>query len=107
MAGTFSNRKALKLLAGSVYDKMDYIKASESLFSQETMKGAKYGKAVHGYLADPGSVYDGIVASPKQVVEVEVTGYVKNKGTAVETDMFDELLEIEDFKREIYEPRAN
>ena len=81
MAGTFSNRKALKLLAGSVYDKMDYIKASESLFSQETMKGAKYGKAVHGYLADPGSVYDGIVASPKQVVEVEVTGYVKRKKT--------------------------
>lgn len=107
MAGSFSNRKALKLLAGAVYDKMDYIKASESLFSQEMMKGAKYGKAVHGYLADPGSVYDGIVADPKPVVEVEVTGYVKNKGTAVETDMFDELLEIEDFKKEIYEPRAN
>ena len=95
MAGTFANRKALKLLAGSVYDKMDYIKASESLFSQETMKGAKFGKAVHGYLADPGSVYDGIVATPSPVVEREVTGYVKNKGTSFETDMWDELLNIE------------
>lgn len=107
MAGSFSNRKALKLLAGAVYDKMDYLKASESLFSQETMKGAKYGKAVHGYLADPGSVYDGLVAQPKPVVEVEVTAYVKNKGTSFELDLWDSFTEIEDFKREIYEPRAN
>lgn len=107
MAGTFSNRKALKLLAGAVYDKMDYIKASESLFSQETMKGAKFGKAVHGYLADPGSVYDGIVATPSPVVEREVTGYVKNKGTSFETDLWNDLLDIEDFKKELYEPRAN
>lgn len=107
MAGSFSNRKALKLLAGAVYDKMDYLKASESLFSQETMKGAKYGKAVHGYLADPGSVYDGLVAQPKPVVEVEVTAYVKNKGTSFELDLWDNFVEIEDFKREIYEPRAN
>lgn len=107
MAGSFSNRKALKLLAGAVYDKMDYIKASESLFSQDTMKGSKYGKAVHGYLADPGSVYDGIVADPKPVVEVEVTAYVKNKGTSFELDLWDNFVEIEDFKKEIYEPRAN
>lgn len=107
MAGSFSNRKALKLLAGAVYDKMDYIKASESLFSQDTMKGSKYGKAVHGYLADPGSVYDGIQADPRPVVEVEVTAYVKNKGTSFELDLWDNFVEIEDFKKELYEPRAN
>ena len=106
MAGTFANRKALKMLAGAVYDRMDYIKSSESLFSQEEMKGKKYGKAVHGYLTDPGSVYDGIVADPKAVVEVEVTGYVRNKGTAVEVDLWDTFTEIEDFRREIAEPRA-
>lgn len=103
----FSNRKFLKLLAAAVYDKLDYIKASESLFPQSELEGKKYGKAVHAYLADPGAVYDGIVADPKPTTEVELTAYIKNKGTSVELSLWDTFVEIEDVKKEVYEPRAN
>jgi hypothetical protein len=37
---------------------------------------------------------------------VEVSCYIKNKNTAVEYDMFDEILNIEDFKKEIVDKRA-
>ena len=105
MAGTFANRKLLKLLAGAVYDRMDYIKASESLFPQSELK--KVGRAVHAYLPDPGAVYEGIVADPKPTVEREITAYIKNKGTSFEVDMIDQLVNIEDISKEMYEPRAN
>lgn len=106
MAGTFVKRKALRLLASAVREQMPYIANAESLFPQESMKGKKFGMAVHGYLPDAGSVYDGLVATPDKAHEVEITAYVKNKGTAVEVDLWDEFTNIEDFKRTIVDKRA-
>ena len=106
MAGTFSTRKALRLLAASVAEKMPYISNAESLFPQSEMKGKKYGMAVHGYLPDAGSVSDGLVAHPDKAHQVEVTAYVKNKNTAVEVDLWDEFTNIEDFKKEIVDKRS-
>ena len=105
MAGNFAHRKLLKLLAASVYDKMDYLKASESLFPQSELK--KVGRAVHAYLPDPGATYDGLQADVKPTVEREITAYIKNKGTAFEVDMMDALVSIDSISKELYEPRAN
>lgn len=102
----FANRKKLKMLAAAIYEKMPYLKNADSLFPESEMKGKKYGMSVHTYLADPGTVKDGLVASPDKIHEVEVTAYMKNKNTAVEWDLWDELENIEDFKKEIVEKRA-
>ena len=83
MAGTFSTRKALRLLAASVAEKMPYIANSESLFPQSEMKGKKFGMAVHGYLPDAGSVSDGLVAKPDKAHQVEVTAYVNSYSMVV------------------------
>lgn len=106
MAGTFSNRRALKVLAAGIQEKMPYIMKAGSLFPQDYMKGRKYGMAVHGYLPDAGTVSDGLVAHPDKAHQVEVTAYVKNKNTAVEVDLWDEFTNIEDFKREIVDKRS-
>ena len=106
MAGNFVTRKALRLLAASMAEKMPYISNAESLFPQEEMKGKKYGMAVHGYLPDAGSVYDGIVATPDKAHQVEITAYVHNKGTAVEVDLWDEFTNIDDFRKEIVDKRS-
>lgn len=106
MAGTFSHRKALRLLAAAIADKMPYITKAESLFPQSELKGKKYGRAVHVYLPDAGTVSDGLVANPDKAHQIELTAYIKNKNTAVEVDMMDELTSIEDFKKEIVDKRA-
>ena len=103
---SFTNRKKLVMLAAAIYEKMPYLKNADSLFPEESMRGRKYGMAVHGYLADPGTVKDGLVASPDKIHEVEVTAFMKNKNTAVEWDLWDELENIEDFKKEITDKRA-
>lgn len=106
MAGTFTNRKKLVMLAAAIFEKMAYIKNADSLFSEAEMKGKKYGMRVSTYLADPGTVRDGIVASADKIHEVEVFAWMKNKNTSVEIDLWDSLTNIEDFKKEVTEKRA-
>jgi len=106
MAGTFTNRKKLVMLAAAVFEKMAYIKNADSLFPEAELKGKKYGMKVSTYLADPGTVHDGIVATADKIHEVEVFAWMKNKNTAVEVDLWDELNNIEDFKKEITSKRA-
>lgn len=106
MAGKFTNRKKLIMLASAVAEKLDYIKNATSLFSEGEMKGKKYGHKVSGYISDAGSVSQGLVAHPDKVHEVEVAGYIDNFNTAAETDMWDDILNIEDFKREVVDKRA-
>ena len=106
MAGKFSNRKKLIMLSAAIEEKMPYIKKATSLFSQGEVAKKKYGHQLTGYLPDSGSVSDGLVAHPDKAHQVEVSCYIKNKNTAVEYDMFDEILNIDDFKREIVEKRA-
>lgn len=106
MAGTFTNRKKLVMLAAAVFEKMAYIKNADSLFAESELKNKKYGMRVSTYLADPGTVRDGIVASADKIHEVEVFAWMKNKNTAVEIDLWDSLVNIEDFKKEITSKRA-
>ena len=102
----FANNKKLKLIAAMIEDDMAYVKGSKSFFSQAEIKGKKYGQKVSGYLADPGTVVDGIVANPDTISEPEIDAYINNKISSVEVDLWDELTNIEDFSDEIAKPRA-
>lgn len=95
----WTNRKKLELLATAVKDNMPYILASKQEFPQSELKGKKFGASVHTYLMDPGTVADGIVADPDTVTEVELTAVMANKNTSVETDLWEDLNDIEDFKK--------
>jgi len=106
MAGTFSNRKKLILLANAIEQNLDYIKQSDSLFKESEIRGRKYGMAVHGYLPDAGSTSRGLVATPDKAHQVEVTAWMDNFNTAAEVDMWDRLVNIEDFNKEMVEKRA-
>lgn len=106
MAGTFTNRKKLVLLAAAVFEKMAYIKNADSNFSDADLRKKKYGMKVSTYLSDPGTVRDGLVASADKIHEVEVFGWLNNKNTAVEVDLWDEFTNIEDFRKEIVDKRA-
>lgn len=103
----FANNKKLKLIAAMVEDQMAYIKGAKSFFSQSEIKGKKYGQKVSGYLPDPGTVVDGIVANPDAINEPEVDAYINNKNSSCETDLWNDLVDIESFKDEIAGPRAN
>ena len=105
----FANSKKLKLIAALVGDEMNYIKGAKSQFPQSELKGKKYGMKVTGYLADPGTVHDGIVANPDSVNEPEINAYMNNKNTSCELDLWDEFVNTEDgekFMEEIGAPRA-
>ena len=105
----FANSKKLKLIVALVGDEMNYIKGAKSQFPQSELKGKKYGMKVTGYLADPGTVHDGIVANPEAVNEPEINAYMNNKNSSVELDLWDEFVNVEDgekFMEEIGAPRA-
>lgn len=105
----FANSKKLKLIAALVGDEMNYIKGAKSQFPQSELKGKKYGMKVTGYLTDPGTVHDGIVANPDSVNEPEINAYMNNKNSSVELDLWDEFVNTEDgekFMEEIGAPRA-
>ena len=105
----FANSKKLKLIAALVGDEMNYIKGAKSQFPQSELKGKKYGMKVTGYLADPGTVHDGIRANPDSINEPEINAYMNNKNTSCELDLWDEFVNVEDgekFMEEIGAPRA-
>lgn len=102
----FSNNQKVKLIAEKVNDEMPYVKGAESYLSQEQMKGKKYGMSYKVYIADPGRVYDGLEANEDAITEVEYTINLKNKGNSCAVDSWDELVNIEDFKKEILDKRA-
>lgn len=106
MAGKFSNRKKLIMLSAAIQENMAYIKEADDLFPQSEMEGKKYGMSVHGYLPDAGSVSQGLVAHPDKAHQVEVTAWLDNYNTSAETDMWDEIENIEDFKKEMVDKRA-
>jgi hypothetical protein len=106
MANQFVNNRKLKLIAAYLNEKMPYLKGAGSLFSEAELKGKKTGMTVYGYLPDSGSVHKGIVASPDKVTEIPVSGVIKNWNTAVETELWDDILNIQDFRAEILEKRV-
>lgn len=103
---TFTNRKKLELLATALRDNMPYIRASKQEFPQSELKGKKFGASVHTYLADPGSVQDGIVADPDTITEVELTAIMANKNTSVETDMWENFVDVEDYAKQVLKPKG-
>ena len=102
----FANNKKVKAFNVAVADKMDYVKRSRSLFSQEELKGKKYGMTVHTYFTDQGKVYDGLEVSPEGITEVEYSTTLKNKSVPVEYNSWDTLTNIEDFNKEVIQKRA-
>ena len=103
---SFTNRKKLDLLATAIRDNMPYIRASKQEFPQSELKGKKFGSAVHTLLVDPGSVQDGIIADPDTITEVELTAIMANKNTSVETDMWENFVDVEDFSKEVLKPKG-
>ena len=103
---SFTNRKKLDLLATAIRDNMPYVRASKQEFPQSELKGKKFGASVHTYLADPGTVQDGIVADPDTITEVELTAIMANKNTSVETDMWENFVNVEDFSKEVLKPKG-
>ena len=106
MAGEFSNRKKLILLANAIESNLNYIKNADDLFPQSEVAKAKYGMTMHGYLTDAGSTSKGLVAHPDKAHQVEVSTVCQNWNTSAETDMWDTLMNIEDFKREMVDKRS-
>lgn len=102
----FTNRKKLDLLASALRDNMPYVRASKQEFPQSELKGKKFGASVHTYLADPGSVQDGIVADPDTITEVELTAIMANKNTSVETDMWENFVDVEDYAKQVLKPKG-
>ena len=103
---SFTNRKKLDLLATAIRDNMPYVRASKQEFPQSELKGKKFGAAVHTLLVDPGSVQDGIIADPDTITEVELTAIMANKNTSVETDMWENFVDVEDFSKEVLKPKG-
>lgn len=102
----FTNRVKLDLLATALRDNMPYVRASKQEFPQSELKGRKFGASVHTYLADPGSVQDGIVADPDTITEVELTAIMANKNTSVETDMWENFVDVEDYSKQVLKPKG-
>jgi hypothetical protein len=103
---TFIHKKKLDMLATAIRDNMPYVRASEQKYPQSELKGKKYGAEVNVYLTDAGRVSDGIVANPDNVHEIQLTAYMQNKNTAVETDIWEDYNDIESFAKEVLKPRA-
>lgn len=106
MANSFVHKKKLEMLATGIRDNMPYVRASEQKYPQSELKGKKYGAEVHVYLTDAGTVSDGIVANPDAIHEIQLTAYMQNKNTAVETDIWEDFNDIESFAKEVLKPRA-
>lgn len=103
---SFVSRKKLEILATAIRDQMPYIRASQQAFPQESMKGKKYGAKVTEYLVDAGTVSDGIVANPDAIHEREVTAFVQNKNSAVETTFWENFHNIDDKQKNVIRKRA-
>ena len=103
---SFTNRKKLDLRATAIRDNMPYVRASKQEFPQSELKGKKAGSSVHVYLADPGTVQDGIIADPDTITEVELTAIMANKNTSVETDMWENFVDVEDFSKQVLKPKG-
>lgn len=102
----FVHKKKLEMLATAIRDNMPFVRASEQKYPQSELKGKKYGAEVNTYLVDTGTVSDGIQANPDAINEIQLTAYMQNKNTSVETDIWNDFNDIESFAKEVLKPRA-
>lgn len=106
MSGVFSNRKKLILLANAIETNLNYVKNADDLFPADQVTKAKYGMTLHGYLPDAGSTSKGLVAHPDKAHQVEVSTCCQNYNTSAEVDLWDTLMNIEDFRKEMVDKRS-
>ena len=106
MAQKLTTNRKVKLLAASVVDNMDYIKASVSKLSEAAMKNKKFGKSYQVYMPDPGKTVQGLKAEGDEIEECPVDIYLDNFNNSCKLDAFESLTEIEDFTAEIAKPRG-
>lgn len=104
MAGVFSTKKKLILLANAVEQNLNYLKRADNLFGD--ISGKKYGMNLYGYITDSGSVSNGLVAHPDKAHQVEFSTVLDNWNTAAECDLWDTLTNIEDFNKELVDKRS-
>lgn len=102
----FVHKKKLEMLATAIRDNAPYIRASEQKYPQSELKGKKYGAEVNTYLVDTGTVSDGIQANPDAINEIQLSAFMQNKNTSVETDIWNDFNDIESFAKEVLKPRA-
>lgn len=106
MAQKLTTNRKVQLLAASVVDNMDYIKASVSKLSEADMKNKKFGKSYQVYMPDPGKTIQGLKAEGDDIEECPVDIYLDNFNNSCKLDAFESLTEIEDFTAEIAKPRG-
>lgn len=106
MAQKLTTNRKVQLLAASVVDNMDYIKASVSKLSEADLKNKKFGKSYQVYLPDPGKTVQGLKAEGDDIEECPVDIYLDNFNNSCKLDAFESLTEIEDFTAEIAKPRG-
>lgn len=103
---TFSQNTKVQLVAGAIADNLDYVRASVSKLDQSQMKNKKFGKSYKLYIADPGTVQEGLCAKPDEIVERETEITLNNFNTSVAIDAWQDLTNIEDFTKEIAKPKG-
>lgn len=102
----FSQNTKVQLVAGAIADNLDYVRASVSKLDQSQMKNKKFGKSYKLYIADPGTVQEGLCAKPDDIVERETEITLNNFNTSVAIDAWQDLTNIEDFTKEIAKPKG-
>ena len=102
----FSQNVKVQLVAGAIADNLDYVRASVSKLSESDMRNKKFGKSYKLYIADPGTVQEGLQAKPDDIVERETEITLNNFNTSVAIDAWQDLTNIEDFTKEIAKPKG-
>lgn len=102
----FSQNTKVQLVAGAIADNLDYVRASVSKLDQSQMRNKKFGKSYKLYVADPGTVQEGLCAKPDDIVERETEITLNNFNASVAIDAWQDLTNIEDFTREIAKPKG-
>ena len=111
----FSLNKKTKMIATQVFDQTPYLKDSKSYVPEDQMSGKKYGGSYSVYLPDPGKTRiakasagrDGLKAQVDAIQEPEYVIECVAALNDCEIDEWNKLNDIESFKNEIIDRRAN
>lgn len=111
MATTLSVNKTTRYFAASVSDKMPYLKANRSYIPQSDLVGKKAGMSYRFYIPDVGYAEAGssdasIENMPAEVQEREITVTLRLGKSRVDLGAFERLTGIEDFVKEVANPRG-
>lgn len=105
MANKLATNVKVQLVAGAISDELSYLKASVDKMSQADFAHKRFGKSYKLYLADPGSVYEGLEAHPDEITEVETEIFLTNHNTSCELDAWDDF-NIDNFTDAVAKPRG-